>query len=358
MYPTQTLTLRLLLVALVGVGVALLQPTHAQLQLPVASPYGTVTETIGISDVTVTYGRPAVNGRQIWGSIVPYGEAPFPWRAGANENTTVSFEHDMLIEGRPLAAGTYGLHMAPSQGDWTIIFSHNATSWGSFSYQQSEDALRVTVTPEQGEHRERLTYEFDDHQGVDQAALVMHWERMRVPIQLQVANQHGVVLAQAQLDLRNRPGFSWQGWAQAANYALQNNVQQEQAVQWADQALNRNRNFNTLALKAQLLQQTGDADGGKALMDEAIPLSNENQLNAYGYQLMGAGQTEDALRIFTLNVERFPDSWNPHDSLAECYAGMGDTRNARKFYQMALDKLPANDGANKQRIESVLAGLD
>jgi hypothetical protein len=115
-----------------------------RLPTPWASPASTVSQVIGITDVTVTFGRPAVKGRTIWGGLVPYEDV---WRAGANDNTTITFANDVKVDGQPLPAGTYGLHMIPHKDTWTIIFSHNSTSWGSFSYDQKEDALRVDVTP-------------------------------------------------------------------------------------------------------------------------------------------------------------------------------------------------------------------
>src|SRR2546430_14737812 len=120
----------------------LISLAHAQstiLDLPRPSQHAVLTQRIGITDITVNYHRPAVNGRKIWGGLVPYGEV---WRAGANENTTVSFTSDVKVGGAALAAGTYGLHMIPSAQDWTIIFSKMSVAWGSFTYDQTEDALR------------------------------------------------------------------------------------------------------------------------------------------------------------------------------------------------------------------------
>ncbi|HEU4734212.1 MAG TPA: DUF2911 domain-containing protein, partial [Kofleriaceae bacterium] len=111
------------------------------LKLPEQSPAATVSQTVGLTEITVVYHRPAVNGRPIWGKLVPYGET---WRAGANENTTIAFSTDVKVGGKPLKAGTYGLHMLPTAKDWTIMFSTMTAAWGSFTYDQKEDALRVT----------------------------------------------------------------------------------------------------------------------------------------------------------------------------------------------------------------------
>jgi Protein of unknown function (DUF2911) len=144
------------------------------------------------TDIVIEYSRPGVKGRKIWGALVPYGMAPgnqysknqpFPWRAGANENTTISFSKDVLIEGKPLAAGKYGLHMIPSEKEWTIIFSKNSSSWGSFSYKPEEDALRVTVTPAAAPFQEWLSYGFEDLAGTSATAF-LHWVELKVPFKI------------------------------------------------------------------------------------------------------------------------------------------------------------------------------
>lgn len=164
---------------------------------PRPSLNASVTQRLGTdTDITITFCRPGVKGREIWGGLVPYGmapgnkyskEKPFPWRAGANENTTIEFNKDLLIEGQKLAAGKYGIHMLPSKKDWTIIFSNNNSSWGSFSYNQEEDALRVTVTPVKAPHQEWLIYGFDLAVGGTSATAYLHWEELKVPIKIELA---------------------------------------------------------------------------------------------------------------------------------------------------------------------------
>src|SRR5215510_8462446 len=173
---------------------------HAQagLKLPEQSPGATVTQTVGLTDITVVYHRPATNGRAIWGALVPYNE---PWRAGANENTTVQFSSDVKVGGKPLKAGTYGLHMIPTQKEWTIAFSNMSTAWGSFTYDQKEDALRVSVTPKtEASSEERLSYGFDDV-AETKATLVLRWEKLAVPIALEVDTPK-VVMASVRGELR------------------------------------------------------------------------------------------------------------------------------------------------------------
>jgi hypothetical protein len=124
----------------------------ALLDLPRPSQHAVVTQRIGITDITIKYHRPLVNKREIWGKVVPYGQV---WRAGANENTTISFSDPVTIEGKQLAKGIYGLHMIPGQNEWTVIFSNEHTAWGSFTYKQDDDALRVTVKSKPADFRFR-----------------------------------------------------------------------------------------------------------------------------------------------------------------------------------------------------------
>ena len=176
-------------------AVLLVLPGHAAAQGAQVRPSlkASILQRLGTdTDITIEYSRPGVKGRKIWGAIVPYGMAPgnkssknqpFPWRAGANENTTVEFKKDVLIEGKPLAAGKYGLHMIPSEKEWTIIFSKNNSSWGSFSYNQEEDALRIIVKPILAPFQEWLTYGFEELAGKSATAF-LHWEQLKVPFKI------------------------------------------------------------------------------------------------------------------------------------------------------------------------------
>src|ERR1700720_1429369 len=159
------------------------QPARAQfkngnqateLNLPRLSQRAQITQRVGLTDITIVYHAPLAGGRELFGKIVPYGQV---WRAGANENTTISFTDNVTIEGQPLAAGTYGLHTIPNADQWTIIFSKNSTSWGSFSYDQKEDALRVTVKPRVAEFEEALAYTFGELKP-DSTAATLRWEKL------------------------------------------------------------------------------------------------------------------------------------------------------------------------------------
>lgn len=317
--------------------------------LPRVSQQQTITQTLGVTEVTLHYHRPLVNGRQIWGALVPYDQV---WRAGANENTTITFSDPVAIEGRPLAAGTYGLHMIPGEKSWQVIFSNNSTSWGSFSYDASEDALRVDVKVKKAPFQEELAYRFD-HLTTDGGVVSLHWEELQVPFQVEVDTK-SLTLAKIRRDLRSLPGFSWLGWNSAATYCAINDFNHEEALAWADRALSLEKNFSTLRIKSQLLRQTGKTEEADQLAEKSLSYANEAQTNALGYQFLQGGQAEKALEIFAKNVKDYPESWNVYDSLAEAQAQQGMTKEAIKNYTKALSMAPENQHG---RIQAALDGL-
>jgi len=170
---------RLAVVVLLGLG---LEMSHAQLQMPRPSPKATVTQTVGLTDVTITYSRPGVKGRAIWGSLVPYNQV---WRVGANEATIFSVSDDVLVEGQKLAKGTYSFHAIPTSEAWTVIFNKVAEQWGSYSYKPEEDALRVTVKSRKGAFVERMRFSVEEMTD-STAAVVLAWENLEVPVGLKV----------------------------------------------------------------------------------------------------------------------------------------------------------------------------
>ena len=309
-----------------------------------------ITQTLGVTEVTIDYHRPLVNGRTVWGGLVPYDTV---WRAGANDNTTIRFSDPVKIEGHDLAAGTYGLHMLPGEDEWQILFSNNSTSWGSFTYDEAEDALRVTVRPETAPFQEVLEYRFD-HLTLDGGVIVLHWEELEVPFEIEVDTQ-ALTLAKIRRDLRHQPRFSWQGWNSAAAYCAQNNVNHEEALEWVDRALSMEENFANLRVKSQLLEQTGKTDEALALAEQSLALANEAQTNALGYQFLGRGDIDKAIEIFAKNTRDHPESWNVWDSLGEGQANKGLNAEAIANYKKALEMAPEDQHA---RIQQVLEGLE
>lgn len=342
-----------------------LPAAHAQekLILPDASPAAMVMQEVGISHVTICYHSPAVNGREVWGKLVPYGwEAPTiygngkptPWRAGANENSTITFSHDAMVEGQPIPAGTYGLFMVAQPDQWTIIFSKNSTSWGHFFYEESEDVLRVSVKPLLGtESQDRLSYGFDNTSTTKTTAY-LRWEKIKVPFTI-TFDTPNIAVENLKKQLRNQNAFNGQALVRAANYCLQNNIALDQAAAWAERALAYNGGIQAQLVKAAILEKQGKAAESEAVRKTAIENANEADLNAYGYSLIARNKIKDAIDVFKLNAKKHPDSWNVYDSLAEALVQSGDKKGGLENYSKALKMV--KDDANKKRIEEVLKKL-
>ena len=321
----------------------------APLKVPDASPAASVDQTVGVTEIRINYHRPAVNKRKIWGELVPYNEV---WRAGANENTTIAFSSDVTVADQKLAAGTYGLHMLPTEKDWTVIFSKQAAAWGSFSYDPKEDAARITVAPQPADFQERLGYVFEDPTDTS-AQVVMRWEKIRIAFPVTVDTPQ-VVLAGLRRELRGLPRFSWQGWNQAAAYCLRNNINLEEALEWSNQSLAIAETFTNLRTRAGLLEKKGDTKTAEALRAKSLQIATETEVNNYGYQLLGQKKTDEAIEIFRKNVKDHPTSWNVYDSLAEAYATKGDKKPAIENYTKALSMAPETQ---KKRINDALTKL-
>jgi hypothetical protein len=320
------------------------------LVLPKQSPRASVSQTVGLTTISITYDRPAVNGRQVWGKLVPYDSV---WRAGANENTVIAFSSPVQIDGKLVEAGRYGLHMIPTRNEWTVILSREANAWGSFSYDPKEDALRFHATPVPGEMHERLVYTFDDpsEHGV---VATLRWEKLAVPFTIEVDSK-AVVTDSLREQLRGLGRFFWQPWSQAAAWCAANGVNLEEATGWAEQSIAINENFTNLRVKAALLGQRGDQAGAETAARRSLAIATEADMNTYGYLLMGQGKIDSAIVVFRKNVKDYPKSWNVYDSLGEAYAAKGEKKLAAESYSKALSM--TRDPNQKKRIEGVLAGL-
>lgn len=319
--------------------VAMAQYGAGGVHLPWESQKASVGQTIGLTDIEVTYHRPAVKGRKIWGDLVPFnGGDPIPWRGGANENTTISFSTDVNIEGKPLAAGTYGLHFIPAEKEWIVIFSRNYTSWGSFSYDKNEDALRVTVNPQLADFQEFLTYEFTNPQ-TDKVLMNLHWEKLKVGFTISV-NVHDVVLASIRRELRNTPGFSWVAYNEAANYCADENINYDEAIKWANRSISANENFNNLETLGQLQKKMGKAVESEKTMQHAMLIAKPMEINGYGRQLLREKKTEEAMKFFEYNLKKNPDEWYVYAGMARGYEAKGDLKSAIENMKIALEKAP------------------
>lgn len=334
-----------------------------------------VTQYIGLVQVTIDYNSPDVHAPdgsdrrgKIWGTLVPYGapDDPFgtctecPWRAGSNQNTVFTVSHDVKVEGQPLPAGRYGLFMIPGQDEWTVIFSKNADSWGSYFYDAKEDALRVKVKPSKAEFNEWLTYEFTDRKP-STATVALKWEELQVPITISVDNATDLHLARIRDELRNFQGFNWQNWLAAANYAMQAK-RNDDALEFADAAVNRAgigvENFQTLNVLARAQEAAGKTADAAATREKALShrTAGPIELHQYGRQLMAQGKKEEALKVFELNAKRHPNQWPVHVGLARGYSAVGRYKDALKHAKLALAQAP--DDVNRKTLADGIKKLE
>ena len=320
------------------------------MKLPRQSQHALVTQRIGITDITVNYHRPLANGRQIWGKVVPYGQV---WRAGANENTTITFTDPVTVEGQALDKGAYGLHMIPGEKEWTVIFSKNSASWGSFTYKQEEDALRVTVKPQPAELHDALAYDFDDVKP-DSATVTMSWEKVAVPFKVHV-NVNDIVTASIRNQIHGMNQYYWEGWDDAAGYFLANKINLDEALKDEDQSIQVEERFDNVMNKSKILEAMGRNDEAKTVQAKALAMANALQLYVYGRQLQGEKKPEEAFVIYQSTAKKFPDYWTTHLGMARVYSAKGDFANAVKEVKLSLNGAP---DANKQALETYAKRLE
>lgn len=329
------------------------------------SPAASVRQTIGISTVTIDYSRPKVNNRQVWGTLVPYGwnvqafgaGNSAPWRAGANENTVLTLSHPAKIEGQTVPAGSYGLFFVVNQDNsGEVVLSKDNKSWGSFFYDQKQDQLRAKIQLRDIAHTEILTYDFVNLTK-NGGELVLNWEKKQFPVKIEFAVDE-IVMANADAELKGQKGFTPQGFVSAANYALQNKVNEAQALKWIDQAIAQNKNFPSMNVKAGLLRNSGKTAEADKLLAEAMVIATEVELNAYGYQLLGQNQYDKAIEVLAMVTQRYPKSANAWDSLGEAYATKGDKDNAIKNFKKSLSlNPPENVRANSEKFLKQLGAM-
>ena len=294
----------------------------AQLRLPRPSPKATVTQTIGVTDVTIVYSRPAVKGRKIWGDwpaevagevtldnqntrppgapIVPYGHI---WRTGANEATQFTVTDDVLINGQPLPAGSYSLHSIPGKDEWTIIFNTVAQQGGSFEYDAKKDALRVKTKPEVSEHpHEWLDISLDPVKDNSIVAKVK-WEKVSVPFTIEVKDMPNVVVTKARASVAAAKPDDWGTPFQAANYAKANKAPDD-AAKWYDQALKAideqiktKPSFQNLTRRANTLLNMGRTQDGIAAAEKAVEAGKAEKADTSALEKriadLKAGKTSD-----------------------------------------------------------------
>jgi tetratricopeptide (TPR) repeat protein len=336
----------------------------AQLDLPASgnNPRATISEEVGITSISIKYSRPDINKREgkIWGhgNLVPYGfstqsfitnKNTSPWRAGANENTTITFEHDVKVEGQPIKAGTYSIHIALSADNAILIFNSQTEAWGSFYYDEKYDVLRVNVKPVALDKSvEYLKYEFIEHKEKS-CIIALQWEKLSIPFKVDV-DVDNIVLERLRNELSSRKGFTPALILTATQFCFTKNINLEEALVWSKRAIDGQGGQKTyitlrnLATAYEKLNRIPDAD---STMNEALLIATANQYTAYGKILITQKRADKAMDIFKANQKRYGDVFGVNNGLMSGYSAKADFKNAIKFAEKALAQAP-NDVAKKQ----------
>jgi hypothetical protein len=289
------------------------------LTLPQASPKETRSITIGFTTISFEYNSVGIKGRDIWGGLVPYGEV---WRTGANKNTLFTVTDDVLINGKELKAGSYGMHTIPGEEEWVIIFSNFSEAWGSYFYDESEDALRITVTPEAMDSKyEWMKFSFSDYTDTS-VDISLKWAHLKVPFKVEIPME--TTFAHIENQFRTLPAFSWQGWVQGATYLQNNDYKLDVALKWAARAVQIDRSVQTLGLHAKLLVLNGKKEEG---LKEADEMRNE-----------------------------WANDWRSHYSAAEVYEEADELKKAEEAYKKAKEL--ASDDRTKQVMQNRIDALN
>jgi tetratricopeptide (TPR) repeat protein len=327
-----------------------------------------VGERIGITDVSISFNRPGVKGREgkIWGQLIQPGfndlgfgnTKQAPWRAGANENTTIEFSTKVKIEGQDLPAGKYGFFIAYDPNESTLIFSKNNSSWGSFYYDPKEDVLRVRVKPVSIDKSvEWLKYEFTQ-QTQNSAIVELQWEKLIIPFKVEV-DLDTTQLESFRQELRSEKGFAWEPWVQAAQWCLQKNINLDEALLWTDTATSLNfggdQSFQAWSTKAMVLDKLGKNSEADEILKKAIPYGNKYELNQYARQLLNEKKNQQAFQVFKINYDKHPNEFSTNMGMARGYSGLGNFKKALEFAQKA--ETQATDPANKANVEKAIKSL-
>ncbi len=344
----------------------------AQLDLPASgnNPRATISEEVGITSITIKYSRPDVNKREgkIWGDgyLVPYGfstqsfitnKNTSPWRAGANENTTIIFEHDVKVDGQAIKAGTYSIHMAMSLDNVVLIFNTQTEAWGSFYYDEKYDALRVNIkTVALEKSVEYLKYEFIEHKEKS-CTIALQWEKLSIPFKVDV-DVDNIVLERLRSELNSRKGFTPALILTATQFCFNKNINLNEALIWSKRAIDGQGGQKTyitlrnLATAYEKLSRISEAD---STMNEALLIATANQYTAYGRQLITQKRAEKAMEIFKASQKRYGDMFGVNNGLMSGYSAKADFKNAIKHGEKAI--LQAPNEASKKQLEALLAKL-
>ena len=323
---------------------------HNPIILPDKSQEAFIQQRIGYTDISISYHSPGAKGREVWGGLVPLGRV---WRTGANENTIFTITHDAKINGQSLLAGSYGLHLLAEEEEWTFIFSKNHTSWGSYFYDEKEDALRVKVKVEDApEFREWMSFEFHkrDRNGT---TIALTWADQRAMFEVSL-DIDDIALDNIRKQLKSDAYWEWFSWCQAAAYCAEYEINTVEALEWIDRSITLQANFSNHDVKADLLRQSGDDKGAATAIEKAIELGTAIELERYGRRFLRQEDYDRAVFLFSKSLEKNDQYWRAYFNKGNALQGKGDKKEALKSYKSASKYAPEGQ---KEMLEKKMASL-
>jgi len=326
--------------------------------------------TVGVTEILIRWNSPGVKGREgkIWGTdVAPYGfevlgfgsDKPSPWRAGADENTTISFSTDVTINGQLLPAGKYGFMIALYPDSCTLIFNKNTEAWGGYFYRPELDVLRVKTIQQkdQKQSTERLTYSFSN-QTANSIEVALEWERWKIPFKVEV-DLAGTTLASIRAQLSGALGFDPPSLESAANWCLANNTNFEEGLQWINRATDPNlgatQSFRALSIKSGLLEKLNRKEEADKTMATAIENGSAIDLHQYGRSLLMQKKNAEAMKVFEKNYSKYKGAWPTNVGMMRGYSATGNYKKALEHAKLALPQAP--DEVNKKSLEAAIKTL-
>ncbi|MBK9718643.1 MAG: DUF2911 domain-containing protein [Saprospiraceae bacterium] len=326
--------------------------------------------TIGLTDIDIKWNSPGVKGRdgKIWGELVYYGFSTLgygsnmesPWRAGADESTTISFSTEVTINGKSLAAGKYGFFIAVYPDSCVLIFNKNTSGWGSYFYNKDLDVLRVATRQFKDikDSKERLEYIFEN-QTENSVEIALLWEHWRIPMKVEV-DLTKTTLASIRTQLSSGMGFDPPSLEAGANWCLNHNINFDEALNWINSATNPNlggvRTFKALSTHAGLLGKTGKQAEADKMMTEAIEIGGAIDLHQYGRSLLNQKKYQEAMIVFEKNFKKHAGAWPTNVGMMRGYSALGNLKKALEHGKVALTQAPTPE--DKKNMEGLIKTLE
>ncbi|MEP1093768.1 MAG: DUF2911 domain-containing protein [Cyclobacteriaceae bacterium] len=298
-----------------------------------------VFQRIGTTDIEVVYHAPLVKERKIFGGIVRYDEKidgkNHPWRAGANENTTITFSHDVEINGQPMSSGNYGFHIFVSQKEWILTFSNRSEDWGSFTYTDTEDALRVSVKPQSVKMQDWLSYHFSNPKQ-NEATLNLTWETTRVSFDITTDVDRNILTDLEKVEDKT----AGQLYAAASITLKRDSSMTEEAMKLVNESIELKKSLSNSLLKAELLRIGGNKKEAKKLKNSAIDSATANEIFSYAMKLNNEGDIKESLKLLNLNLEKNPEHWFTHLGFANYYMTRDEHAISIPYFEKTLEFAP------------------